>query len=243
MVYTLFCWTFVGPSLDKRWSITGPSLDKNTQPLASAWATLFREKDSDRQRHMATDTTLRRLMARPKKGGDGGRTEAYAWLRVRFETLSPRLRNRPGWRGVAEEMATGGIKGGNGKPLTARAVMRIWPRVCQDVAAEEPWRVNTARSAMQEGELAQKPRNRESERGKDADRPPPVVTAPAPKPPVPHYPPPTLPPPVPLLRPDLASRPHEELSEEEREAYAEAQILRLRRKVAEMSGHDPDEIR
>ena len=85
---------------------------------------------------MATDTTLHRVMTRPRTSGQGGRTEAYVWLRVRFEKLSPRLQNSPGWRGVAEDMAAGGIKGGNGKPLTARAVMRIWPRVCQDVAAD-----------------------------------------------------------------------------------------------------------
>ena len=103
--------------------------------------------------------------------------------------------------------------------------------------------MDAARISMQEGWPAQKPRRREPERGKDADRPPPVVTASISRLPVPHYPPPALPPPKPLLQPELASRPHEELSEEEREAYAEAQILRLRRKVAEMSGHDPDEIR
>jgi len=154
---------------------------------------------------MATDTTFRRLMARPKKGGHGGRTEAYAWLRVRFEKLSPRLWNRPGWRGIAEDMAAGGIKGGNGKPLTARAIMRIWPRVCQDVAAEEPWRVDAVRNATQERELVQNPRNRESERGKEADRPPPVVATPAPRPPVPHYPPP---PTTPLAQSALHSRPN-----------------------------------
>jgi len=186
-----FCWTVAGQTVVHHWTFAG----QNTQPLASAWATLFQDKDSDRQRHMATDTTFKRLMARPRKGGHGGRTEAYAWLRVRFEKLSPRLRNRPGWRGIAEDMAGGGIKGGNDKPLTARAIMRIWPRVCQDVAAEEPWRVDAVRIATLERELVQNPRNRESERGKDADRPPPVLATPAPRPPVPHYPPPpTMPP-------------------------------------------------
>jgi len=204
MVYTLLCWTLAGPSLDKRWSITGHSLDKirsHSRPPGRRCS----EKDSDRQRHMATDTTFRRLMARPRKGGHGGRTEAYAWLRVRFEKLSPRLRNRPGWRGIAEDMATGGIKGGNGKPLTARAIMRIWPRVCQDVAAEEPWRVVEVRIATQERELVQNPLNRESERGKNADRPPPVLTTPAPTSPVPHYPPP---PTTPAAQSALHSRPN-----------------------------------
>jgi len=152
---------------------------------------------------MATDTTFRRLMARPKKGAHGGRTEAYAWLRVRFEKLSPRLRNKPGWRGIAEDMVAAGIKGGNGKPLTARAIMRIWPRVCQDVAAEEPWRVDALRITAQERELMQHPRNRQSERGVNADRPLPVLATPAPLPPVPHYVPPLL-----LAQSALHSRPN-----------------------------------
>lgn len=240
MVYTLLCWTLAGPSLDKRWSIAGHSLDK-TRTHSRPPGRRCSEKDSDRQGHMATDTTFRRVMAQPKKSGHGGRTEAYAWLRVRFEKLSPRFRNRPGWRGIAEELAAGGIKGGNGRPLTARAVMRIWPRVCQDVAAEEPWRVTAVRVAMQEGEVAQHLRRRESERGKDVDRPPPVVTASMPLPPVPHYPPPQTMPAQPVQG-MLVHRPHSELSEEERKALAHDKTLRLRRVIAQASGRDPNEI-
>lgn len=190
---------------------------------------------------MTTDPTLTRMLARQRNSGDARQSEAYVWLRLRFEKLVPTLRNKPGWRVVAEEMAADGIKGGRGKPLTGRAVMRIWSRVCQAVAADEAWRMNAARGAMQEGELAQKPQNREAERGKDADRPPPVVTAPMPRSLVPHYPPPQTMPAQPVQG-TLVHRPYSELSEEEREALARANTLRLRRVIAQASGRDPNEI-
>ena len=189
------------------------------------------------------DQALTRLM-RKARTGHASRSEAYGWLRARFEHFHPLLERRNlSFREIAEELAIDGILGGRGRPMTAHAARRIWGRVAHDVMVGDPWRVDAARAAMQEEWPAQKLRRREPERGKNADRPPPVVTAPAPRPSVPYCPPPVPPPPAPLLRPDLALRPHEELSEEEREVYAEAQILRLRRKVAEMSGHDPDEIR
>lgn len=192
------------------------------------------------------DRTLTRLRAKARET-HAGRSEAHVWLRAKFEHLYPLLEQRRlTFQQVADELVLSGKRGGRGKPMTAEAAYEMWDRVQRDVAREEPWRLDAARVSMQEGWPVQKPRNREPERAKDADRPPPVVTAPAPRPPVPYYPPPVFPvppPPVPLLRPDLASRPHEELSEEEREAYAKAQILRLRRRFAESSGHDPDEIK
>ena len=182
-------------------------------------------------------------MARDGRDRDARLSEAHVWLKRRFDTLAPRLRHKPGWRGLAEDMAADGIKGGKGMPLTSRAVREIWSRVCEVVEAEEAVRARAVRTSPRQGEAAQNLRLREHGRSVDANQPPPVVTTPVPSPPVPHYPPPMASPPAPLLRPDLAHRPHEELSEEEREAYAKAQILRLRRVLAEMSGHDPDEIR
>jgi len=192
---------------------------------------------------MAADTTLARVMARDGRDRDARLSEAHTWLKRRFETLAPRLRHNPGWRGLAEDMAADGIKGGKGTPLTSRAVREIWSRVCEAVEAEETVRTRAARTSPRQGEAAQNLRLREQERSVDANQPPPVVTAPAPRLPVPSYPPPASRPVTPHLPHAADPRPHEELSEEEREAYAEAQILRLRRKVAEMSGHDPDEIR
>ncbi len=192
---------------------------------------------------MTADTTLARVMARNGKDRDARQSEAYVWLKARFKTLSPRLRYKPGWCGLAEDMAVDGIKGGKGKPLTTRAVREIWSRVCNAVDAEEAARRNAAQTNARQGKTTQFLQSREPERGKDADRPPPVLTAPALRPPVPSYPPPVLPPPTPLLLPEIASRPHEDLSEEEREVYAKAQILRLRRRFAEASGHDPNEVK
>ena len=90
---------------------------------------------------MRADTALARVTARSRRTGDAGRTEAYAWLRLRFEQLASRLQHRPGWPAVAAGMAMGGIKGSKGKPLSGPALRRIWSRVCRDVAAEEPWRL------------------------------------------------------------------------------------------------------
>ncbi len=189
------------------------------------------------------DETLTRLKAKARET-HVGRSEAYSWLRAKFEHLHPLLKQRRlAFQQIADDLVASGKRGGRGKPMTVHAARQIWRRVQRDVATEEPWRMNAARLSMQEGLPVQKPRRPEPERGKDADRPPPVVTAPAPRPPVPSYPPPVLPPPKPLLQPAIASRPHEELSEEERETYAKAQILRLRRRFAEASGHDPDEIK
>lgn len=189
------------------------------------------------------DEALTRLKAKARET-HVGRSEAYSWLRARFEHLYPLLaRRRLAFQQIADDLVASGKRGGRGKPMTVHAARQIWRRVQRDVASEEPWRLHVVQSAMQHGGMLQKPRRREPERGVNADRPPPVVTTPTPQPPVPYYPPSVLPPPKPLLKPELSSRPHEELSEEEREAYAEAQILRLRRKAAEMSGHDPDEVR
>ena len=71
---------------------------------------------------MTTDTALARAAALAGKIGNAGRSEAYAWLRLRFEQLASRLQHRPGWPAVAAGMAMGGIKGGGGKPLTGPAL-------------------------------------------------------------------------------------------------------------------------
>lgn len=186
---------------------------------------------------MADDKTLARLIAREGEV-DGRQSEAFVWLRARFVKLTPRLMSEPGWRRVAEELAADGIKGGNDRPLTGQAVRRIWSRVCRAVAVEEAARSKAKQLEMERKELAQKPRLREPERGKDADRPPPMVTTPAPRPPIPHYPPPPMTPP----QGTSDQRLHSELSQEERRARTNANVLRLRRKFAETSGRNPDEI-
>ena len=129
---------------------------------------------------MRADTTLARVMAGARKSGDAGRSEAYAWLRLRFEQLASRLQHRPGWPAVAAGMAMGGIKGGRGKPLTGPALRRIWARVCRDVAAEEPWRADAVRTASQHGTPARRLHRYEPGRASNADQSPSTVTAPEP---------------------------------------------------------------
>jgi len=245
MVYTLFyAHPIISPqSLDHRSTISRRSVGNHSatshsRPQARNSPALEKQERLD-----MADETLTRLKAKARET-HVGRSEAYSWLRAKFEHLHPLLtQRRLAFQQIADDLVASGKRGGRGKPMTVHAARQIWRRVQRDVATEEPWRMDAARTCMQEGWSAQKPRRREPERGKDADRPPPVVTAPAPRPPVPSYPSPVLPPPKPLLQPAIASRPHEELSEEEREAYAKAQILRLRRRFAEASGHDPDEVR
>lgn len=186
------------------------------------------------------DRTLKQLLARARAGSSRN-TEAYLWLRPKFERLYPLLERRKlTFQEVADDLAAGGIRGGRGKPLTADAARRIWNRIQRDVATEEPWRMAAARTTMQQGGALHKPRTREPERGKDADRPPPVVTAPAPRPPVPYYPPPV--PPMTPMQGMMDQRLHSELSQEERKAQADANVRRLRRRIAEASGRNPDEI-
>lgn len=127
---------------------------------------------------MRADTTLARVTARSRRNGDAGRSEAYAWLRLRFEQLASRLQHRPGWPAVAAGMAMGVIKGGRGKPLTGPALRRVWARVCRDVAAEEPWRADAVRTASQHGTPARRLHRHVSGRAPNAGRSPPTVTAP-----------------------------------------------------------------
>lgn len=51
----------------------------------------------------------------------------------------------PEWRAIAEELTAGGIRGGRSKPLTDRAMKRIWQRVCRDIAAKAVHRLTGVR--------------------------------------------------------------------------------------------------
>jgi len=136
---------------------------------------------------------------------------------------------RANWLNFCSQMATLGITDQTGKSPTRRTAAKTWERVRQQKAREQAAR-----------DKRQRARAREPERGKDADRPPPVVTAPTPRPPIPYYPPP--PPPMTPMQGTVDQRPHSELSQEERRAQADANVRRLRRRIAEASGRNPDEI-
>ena len=98
-----------------------------------------------------SDRTLRRIIARGKERPAGGQSPAYMWLRKHHAALSEALRtDPPTWADTAELMSRAGIVGGKSRPLTDRAVKRIWQRLCQDLAeAERTARVGLApRSLM-----------------------------------------------------------------------------------------------
>ncbi len=162
---------------------------------------------------------------------DPARGPLFWWL---YDNHANMLRlaagRRINWTELCPRLTKLGLTDQTGKPMTTQTARKTWARVCQ----MKVW--------MQETRGRQRrARGREPERGANADRPPPVVTTPAPRPPVPHYPPP----PAPSMTPTqgmVDQRPHSELSQEERRARTDANILRLRRRFAETSGRNPDEI-
>lgn len=80
----------------------------------------------------------------------GNASEARLWLRRHHRRLRPRMAVRyPPYAEVAAEMAALGLKGGGNppRPLTARAVERMWKGVCRDVAAEAAERAPRAAPA------------------------------------------------------------------------------------------------
>lgn len=132
------------------------------------------------------------------------------------------------WKELTVQFVRRGLTDANGNAPDWQTTKKTWHRVCQLKARER-----AARDKQRQA------RHREPERGANADRPPPVVTAPTLRPPIPHYPPP---PPMMPVQGTSDQRPHSELSQEERRARTNANVLRLRRKFAETSGRNPDEI-
>ena len=84
-----------------------------------------------------TDPLLDRVLARSRENSYRRRSLAYRWLRERHGQLAPAFAEyEPPLREIAGEMAQGGITGGGGKLLTAKALLGIWQRVCRDIQAE-----------------------------------------------------------------------------------------------------------
>ena len=244
MVYKLLCTTATRLGHDSHTISTRLAHDRRTS-LNSRFVAFRRHPTRVRTSEAAlqlrsrnigrmADQTLTRLLAKAR-AGHSGRSEAYSWLRAKFEQLYPLLKQRKlTFQQVADDLALSGKRGGRGKPITAHAACEIWKRVKHDTATEEPWRLEAVRAAMQRGRTAQKPDSRGHERGANAERPPVAVTTPTPRPPVPHYQPP--PQSTPLTqsalhsRPDAASSPSGALqTNEERLAHLKATIERRNR--------------
>jgi len=84
-----------------------------------------------------TDELLNRVLNRSRKEAYRRCSPAYRWLRERHTELGPVFAEYdPSLRGIALEMAEGGVTGGRGKPLSAKALMAIWQRVCRDLRVE-----------------------------------------------------------------------------------------------------------
>ncbi len=137
---------------------------------------------------------------------------------------------RINWSELCPKLTKLGLTDQAGKPMTTQTARKTWARVCELKVRMREMRDQQRRR-----------RSREPERGANADRPPPVVTAPKPRPPIPYYPPPP-PPPMTPMQGMVDQRPHSALSQEERKAQADANVRRLRRRIAEASGRNPDEI-
>ncbi len=84
-----------------------------------------------------TDPLLDRVLARSREASYRRRSLAYRWLRERHDKLAPAFDEfEPPLREIADEMAGGGITGGKGAPLTAKALLGIWRCVCRDLRIE-----------------------------------------------------------------------------------------------------------
>ena len=127
---------------------------------------------------------------------DPDRSPLFWYLYANHDALLRRAKgSRIKWTHVCVDLEPLGLVDGKGKPPTPQRASRTFANVRALKAREQ-----TARDKQQHA------RTRGPERGKDADRPPPVVTATAPRPLVPHYPPP--PSPTPPAQSALHSRPN-----------------------------------
>ena len=123
------------------------------------------------------DAVLEALVQGPE------RSPLFWWMYNRHAALERTwAEQRANWLNFCSQMAAIGITDQTGKPPTRPTAVKTWDRVRQQKAREQAARGKRQRA-----------RAREPERGPNADRPPPVVTAPTPRPPIPHYPPPPPP--------------------------------------------------
>jgi len=115
---------------------------------------------------------------------DPDRSPLFWYLYANHDDLLRKAKgSRIKWTHVCVDLEPLGLLDGKGKPPTPQRASRTFANVCALKAREQAAR-----------DKRQRARAREPERGKNADRPPPVVTEPAPRLAVPRYSPPQTPP-------------------------------------------------
>ena len=199
--------------------------ERRANPFRHATRVHFGYRRTMARNSVADDSVMKALAQGPE------RSPLFWWMYDRHSILERTWAGkRINWAHFCRQVAAAGITDQTGKPPARITAAKTWERVRQLKAREQ-----AARDKRQRARL------REPERGLDADRPPPVVTVPTPRPPVPYCPPPSSS--TGSTENAVHSRPHEALSKEQRLAEAKAEVLRLRRVFAVRSGHDPDKIK
>ncbi len=136
------------------------------------------------RKHADLDPTLAKALDTVEFDPD--RSPLFWYLYANHDDLLRKAKgSRIKWIHVCVDLEPLGLLDGKGKPPTPQRASRTFANVRALKAREQAAR-DKRRPA----------RAREPERGKNADRPPPVLTMPAPTSPVPHYPPPPTTPPA-----------------------------------------------
>jgi len=150
---------------------------------------------------------------------DPRRGALFWWLYDHHARLTrQRTGQRVNWPHFVAQLPEPARLDAEGKPATPEVARKTWLRVRRLKEQEQAERDKRRRT-----------RSREPERGADADRPPPVVATPAPRPPVPSYPVPS---------PPRPTAPEDEADQQARSAKASRQIHDLRCRIAVQHGHD-----
>ncbi len=64
-----------------------------------------------------------------------GRGDIYSWLRTHSHSVAERLAaGHASWAFIAAEMGRHGVAGRDGEAPSANAILRVWQRVCRDMA-------------------------------------------------------------------------------------------------------------
>ena len=92
-----------------------------------------------------SDTNGSRLFRKRRVHQYARRGRVYSWLRAYYSQVSAALESgEQSWPSLVEAMAREGVTGRNDAQLTANAALKVWRRVCRDVAAAAVERAGAA---------------------------------------------------------------------------------------------------